>query len=279
MSRAQVNLRAATLTRRISRPVIALLVAVATVVCTAGTAQAAVWGSSGQWASWSNNGYTLYNDVWGSGAGPQSIWANSYRNWGVWSNQPNTGGVKSYPDVSKWVGTPINSLNSVTSGYDVSVPSSGAYESAYDIWDSSNSNEIMLWMNQTGPVGAIGSYVTTVWLGGYNWNVHKGWNGNNNVYSFLNTGTLDVGNRGHSQRDAVAGEQRALDRQRHAGQCPVRLGDHLLQRWRELHGQQLLGVLQLTSLRGPPARCFGDCAGSAGGPVGGVLTGTGRPGP
>lgn len=193
MSRAQVNLRAATLTRRISRPVIALLVAVATVVCTAGTAQAAVWGSSGQWASWSNNGYTLYNDVWGSGAGPQSIWANSYRNWGVWSNQPNTGGVKSYPDVSKWVGTPINSLNSVTSGYDVSVPSSGAYESAYDIWDSSNSNEIMLWMNQTGPVGAIGSYVTTVWLGGYNWNVHKGWNGNNNVYSFLNTGRSTSG--------------------------------------------------------------------------------------
>lgn len=181
------------LTRTIARPVLSLLIAGIVIVLAAGTAQAAVWDSTDRWASWNNGGYTLYNDVWGSGAGPQTIWANSYSNWGVWSNQPNTGGIKSYPNVSKWVGRQINSLNSVTSGYNVSVPSSGAYESAYDIWDSSNSNEIMLWMNQTGPIGPIGSYVTTVGLGGYTWKVYKGWNGSNNVYSFLNTGRSTSG--------------------------------------------------------------------------------------
>ena len=37
---------------------------------------AAAWSSSDKWATWSNGGYTIRNDVWGSGAGPQSIWAN-----------------------------------------------------------------------------------------------------------------------------------------------------------------------------------------------------------
>ena len=182
-----------TFKRRSVLALAAVPAAVATVALAAGPAQAAVWSSSDKFASWNNNGYTLYNDVWGGGAGPQTIWANSASNWGVWSNQPNTGGIKSYPNVSKWVGTPINSLHSVTSGYSVSVPSSGAFESAYDIWDSSNADEIMVWLTKTGAIGPIGSYVTNVSVGGYNFNVYKGWNGSNNVYSFLNTGRSTSG--------------------------------------------------------------------------------------
>ena len=53
------------------------------------------WSSSAQWATWQNGGYTLYNNIWGAGAGPQTIWANTYSNWGVWANHPNTGGIKS----------------------------------------------------------------------------------------------------------------------------------------------------------------------------------------
>jgi hypothetical protein len=175
------------------RALLCLLAAPAAVALAAGPAQAAVWSSTAQYGSWSSNGYTLYNDVWGSGAGPQTIWANSASNWGVWSNQPNTGGIKSYPNDTKWVGTPINSLSWANSGYSVTVPSAGAYETAYDIWDSSNADETMLWLNQTGAIGPIGSYVTNVSLGGFNWNVYKGWNGSNNVYSFLNTGRSTSG--------------------------------------------------------------------------------------
>ena len=70
---------------RLALPVLASLVVL---VLGANAAMAAVWSSSAQYASWSDGGYTLYNDVWGSGAGPQTIWANSYSNWGVTSDQP-----------------------------------------------------------------------------------------------------------------------------------------------------------------------------------------------
>ena len=54
----------------------------------AGPAQAATWSSSAQWGTWTNGGYTLYNNIWGGGAGPQTIWANSYGNWGVVGQPP-----------------------------------------------------------------------------------------------------------------------------------------------------------------------------------------------
>jgi hypothetical protein len=38
-------------------------------------------GVVGQVGHLANGGYTVRNDVWGSGAGPQTIWANSYSNW------------------------------------------------------------------------------------------------------------------------------------------------------------------------------------------------------
>src|SRR2546430_9487372 len=116
------------------RLVPALALAVLAILVTANAAYAAVWSSTNQWASWSNGGYVLNNDVWGSGAGPQTIWANSFSNWGVWANHPNTGGVKSYPHSGRSIGTAINSLRSATSSFNVTVPGSGAYATAYDIW-------------------------------------------------------------------------------------------------------------------------------------------------
>jgi len=171
------------------------LVALLAIAIGAPAAYAATWSSSDRYASWSNGGYTLYNDVWGSGAGPQTIWANSYSNWGVWSNQPNTGGVKSYPNSTRNVGRQIGSLGSVTSRFNVSVPGSGAYETAYDIWDTNYAYETMLWMNKTGAVGPLGSYQTTVSVGGHTWKVYKGSNGSNQVFSFVrqsNTGSGSV---------------------------------------------------------------------------------------
>jgi Glycosyl hydrolase family 12 len=158
-----------------------------------GTARAAVWSSSDQWATWSNGGYTLYNDVWGGGAGPQTIWANSYSNWGVRANHPNTGGVKSYPNVTKYIDRSLSSLGSLTSNFNVTVPNAGAYESAYDIWANNNAYEIMLWMNKTGAVGPLGSYQTSVSVGGHSWSVYKGSNGSNQVFSFVRSGNTSSG--------------------------------------------------------------------------------------
>jgi hypothetical protein len=162
-----------------------------------GTAQAATWSSSDKWASWSNGGYTVRNNVWGSGAGAQSIWANSYSNFGVWADHPNTGGVKSYPHSAKNIGRQLSGLRSLSSSFNVSRPGSGAYATAYDIWANNNAYEIMLWMNKQGAVGAIGSKQTTVSVGGHTWDVYRGSNGANAVFSFLrtsntNSGSVDV---------------------------------------------------------------------------------------
>lgn len=157
----------------------------------------ATWQSSDQWGTWTNGGYTLYNNIWGSGAGSQSIWANSYSNWGVTANHPNTGGVKSYPNATRNVNRNLSAINSLTSSFNVTVPSSGAYASAYDIWANNHAYEIMLWMNKTGPVGPLGSLQTTATVGGHTWQIYRGSNGANEVFSFIrtsntNSGTVDV---------------------------------------------------------------------------------------
>ena len=164
---------------------------------------AATWSSTDRWGTWSTGGFTLYNNVWGAGYGPQTIWANSSSNWGVWSNQPNSGGIKSYPNVSKYVGKQISALSTLSSSFRITTPAGGAWESTYDIWDKDHKYEIMLWMNYTGNANGSGnvkpiSYnydatgraipvYSNVAVGGSTWNVFKGNNGSNDVFSFLRT--------------------------------------------------------------------------------------------
>ncbi|MEU6861035.1 hypothetical protein AB0B28_19430 [Glycomyces sp. NPDC046736] len=151
-------------------------------------AQAAAWSSSDQWGNWTTGAYTLYNNIWGSGAGSQTIWANSQSNWGVWANHPNTGGIKSYPNVSYTLGRNVSNMGNVSSSHNITVPTSGsglAYNSAYDVWGNGHDHEIMIWTQWHGPVGPLGSFVQNVNLGGRNWSYYQGSNGSNAVYSFL----------------------------------------------------------------------------------------------
>ena len=184
--------------RKLTMAVLAPAMALgATVGLASAPASAAVWNSCEQYGNTSLNGYTLYNNIWGSGAGSQCIWANSGTNWGVWANHPNTGGIKSYPNAKKVINKSITSLGSLSSSYNVSVPSSGAYETAYDIWDTNHKYEIMLWMNKTGAVGPLGTSQGNVTLGGHSWTVYKGNNGSNDVFSFVRSsnstsGTVDI---------------------------------------------------------------------------------------
>jgi len=185
---------------------IILLILITTVVMPAKQANAAVWGASGDYDTWSDGDYTLCNDIWGEGAGPQSIWANSYSNWGVWSAQPNTGGIKTYPHAEKVVNKKLSEINTLTSSFDVTVPTSGtAMETSYDIWLDNNAYEIMLWMNQYGDVKPIsynydqwGNAVPYYWgvpIGGHKWNVYRGNNGGNEVFSLVRTdGNINSGN-------------------------------------------------------------------------------------
>jgi hypothetical protein len=168
------------------------LTAGAIALLAAGPAQAANYNSADRWASWSDGTYTVYNDEWGANYTYQDLWVNSAGNWGVWSQQNYTSGVESYPNVSRNVNRGISSLSYVNSSFTVTDPSAGSYEAAYDIWTQDNANEIMIWTDVHN-VGPLGSYVQTLSLDGRTYNVFKGWNGANNVFSFVDTSTVTSG--------------------------------------------------------------------------------------
>ncbi|WP_399096501.1 hypothetical protein ACGH2B_29390 [Streptomyces sp. BBFR2] len=174
-------------------PLIATAAAVA-IGFSAAPSQAAEWSSSEPFGEHrTSDGYTLYNNIWGAGAGSQTISADSSAHWDVTADHPATSGIKSYPNAKKVIDRPLSELSSLTSNYDVTVPDSGAYNTSYDIWDSDYDHEVMLWVNHTGAVGPIGSAQGTVTLGGATWTVYKGDNGGNQVYSFLREGDSSAG--------------------------------------------------------------------------------------
>lgn len=169
----------------------------------AATAVAATWSSTAQYGSYTIGAYSFNNDVWGSGAGAQTIWVNSVADWGVNSNQPDTSGIKSYPHVNYSVNKALGSLTKLSSTVSATTPSGGAWESTYDIWDTNHAYEIILWLNYTGTAAGCGnvkpiSYnwtsagcaipvYTNVSIGGATWNVYQGTNGANQVFSLLRT--------------------------------------------------------------------------------------------
>ena len=147
-----------------------------------------IWESEEQWGLWQDGDFTLYNNLWGEGWGHQRIWANSHSDWGVNADHPNTGGIKSYPNVSYTLGRGVWDMGEVSSSFRLTLPGEAeglAYNTAYDIWGDGHDHEIMLWVNWSGPVGPIGSQITTVDLGGHSWDYYQGSNGANEVYSFL----------------------------------------------------------------------------------------------
>jgi hypothetical protein len=98
------------------------------------------------------------------------------------------------------------------STFSATTPAGGAWSSTFDVWNTNHAYEIMLWMNYTGTATGGGnvkpiSYTwnssgnavpvyTNVSVGGHTWNVFRGSNGANEVFSFLrttktNNGTVD----------------------------------------------------------------------------------------
>ena len=182
--------------RNVMRAALPVVAAVSALAFGAANANAAVYSSSDQYASYSTGGYTIYNDEWGSGHGSQTLWVNSATSWGVWSQQPNTNGIKSYPNISKSVGKALNSLSYATSSFSQTLPGTGNFESAYDVWLNGSSYEIMIWTH-TQNVSPAGSPVGSVSLNGQSWTLWSGSNGSNPVYSFVlngneNSGTVNI---------------------------------------------------------------------------------------
>ena len=159
--------------------------------------------TSAQYGSFTIGSATFYNDMWGSGANTQTICANSATSWYITSNQPSTSGIKAYGNASYYIGKSLSSINTLSSTLGSTTPSGGAWDAAYDIWDSTNAYEIMIWTNYTGtatgggnvkPISssynssgnAVAVY-SNVSIGGATYNVYEGTNGSNKVISLLRT--------------------------------------------------------------------------------------------
>ncbi|MFC6018634.1 hypothetical protein ACFP2T_20800 [Plantactinospora solaniradicis] len=106
------------------------------------------------------------------------------------------------PGQPRYIGRRVSALGPVASSFNVTVPTSGvAFTTVYDVWSSDHAHEIMLWMNKYGPVGPLGSFQVTAAVGGHSWNIYRGSNGSNQVYSFIRTSNTNSGGRHPGHRD------------------------------------------------------------------------------
>lgn len=163
--------------------------------------------STAKFATWTSGGYTVANDVWGPSPGPQTVWANSGSNWGVFTDQSGSTKIQSYPHVEfNSVTSAVNSLPNITSSFNGTAPSGNSYDFAYDIWLNGSSYEVMIW-NQwanTKPIAksynaqgqAIPTY-TNITIDGITYDVYTGTGGSGPCMSFLrhsqtSSGTINI---------------------------------------------------------------------------------------
>jgi Glycosyl hydrolase family 12 len=123
--------------------------------------------------------YTVSNNMWNAGGGgiSQTLSACSSSAWFVDANVADDGGgVKTFPNSAYNFADPpeISSLASVTSTFGSSLPASGDFEDAYDIWlngtATSGGDEVMIWTDNQGQTPA-GSQVATVTFDGQSYAV------------------------------------------------------------------------------------------------------------
>ncbi len=159
----------------------------------AATASAPAWSASAAAASWQSGDYLVNNNRWSDDAGPQSIWAGSYRNWGVVSRQGPTTDVKVYPNVElPYYNTAatipsMQNLAYLRSGFRQSMPPAQdnyIAEAAYDIWLNNWNTELMMWVDNHGQVPA-GKVVGTYNIYGEKWQLWQDGAGVNGYYAFV----------------------------------------------------------------------------------------------
>ena len=157
-----------------------------------------------------NGEYNVMNNIWGSGAGDQCIEVDMSAPYFKVTLSTHTGtGVKSYPAIFKgchwnWCTTdnpmPIKIQNIESAPFtwsinDENIP--GDWNAALDIWFNDVSSlggdynaELMIWIGYNGAVGPVGSYQSSIEIGGLTWDVAYGqtaWN----VISYIITTPID----------------------------------------------------------------------------------------
>ena len=171
------------LLRRVAAAVVTsaavIAAAVAATPASASIPRNPAWKSSAPFGAWNNGGFIVYNNEWNSSAGPQTIWADSYRHWGVESTQRagNTA-IETYPCVQKnFNNVPVSKFHLMRNGFTESMPANTKgldAEAADDLWLNNYKIEVMIWVDNHGqtPSGSVIGHATifgqhfAVWRGG-----------------------------------------------------------------------------------------------------------------
>jgi hypothetical protein len=137
--------------------------------------------SSARFGVWAAGPFFVNNDKWNPAAGPQTIWADSPRDWGAESTQPaGSTAVLTYPDVQRdFPNVPVSGLGTLRTGYAESMPAGPGLdaEAADDVWLDRGRLEVMIWVDDRGqrPAGTVVGRATiagqrfSVWNGGRTW--------------------------------------------------------------------------------------------------------------
>ena len=161
--------------------------------------------TSAPFGGWTDGNYYVYNNMWNdasappSGVGSQTLYACSYSNWYVVSDQPATTDVKTYPNVQEnFKSVPVSQFTTLTSSFAETDPHVGIYEDAYDMWlngiATRTSNEVMIW-NENYHQTPGGSPQGTVTFDG---RAYTAWTTSNRSYiafvanSYFTSGTVNL---------------------------------------------------------------------------------------
>jgi len=136
------------------------------------------WQSSAAQGTWHNGDFSVQNDAWNGKHGPQTIYANSFHEIKVISNQP-TGNteIMTYPDVSglyTGTDTPVSQFSAIYNRFSESMPSDVIGEAADDIWLNNWDIEIMMWVDTHNE--DPGSWLPVIGhadISGQNWTIYK----------------------------------------------------------------------------------------------------------
>lgn len=91
----------------------------------------------------------------------------------------------------------VKSISKATTGISYTYVSNAIFDASYDIWldpepkkNGVNQMEVMIWLNKQGSIQPIGSLQGNVTIEGKVWQVWLGWNGQNDVISYVATSSI-----------------------------------------------------------------------------------------
>jgi hypothetical protein len=169
-------------------------------------ALAATCTTSAQFGTCTYSPYVINNNMWGEvSASSQTLTATDYNDWSVTGSEPNTSGVKTYPEnTENFPNPPLSSLQTINQDFGVTATpacntnDNTSWEVAADDWlnglpGSQNPIEIMVWEDNCHQYPA-GSPVPgdTLTIGGQTFQLYAK-TGTNPTYSLVSTSTVTSG--------------------------------------------------------------------------------------